>query len=143
MTRPPAPRTPRTDSRRQLGQRGEALAAGVLIAAGLEIVESNCRCRDGEIDIVATDIAPDYVHGVPDAEWLVLVEVRTRSGDSYGSARESVDRRKQAKLRAVAATYVQEKAWTGPWRIDVVAIQADRMGRISSFEHIRNAVTDG
>jgi len=115
----------------------------VLIAAGLEIVETNWRCRSGEIDIVARDIAPDYVSGVPDAEWLVLVEVRTRSGDSHGSALESVDRRKQAKLRTVAAAYVREKGWTGPWRIDVVAIQAGLKGRISSFEHIRHAVTDG
>lgn len=139
MTRPVADRS---DSRKQLGQRGESLAAGELIAAGLDIVETNWRCPSGEIDIVAMDIAPDYVHDVPDAEWLVLVEVRTRSGYSHGSARESVDRRKQAKLRTVAAAYVREKGWTGPWRIDVVAIQVGLKGRISSFEHIRNAVTD-
>lgn len=140
MTRPAASRP---DSRRQLGRAGEDIAAGVLTAAGLEIVERNWRCRTGEIDIVARDVAPDYVNGVTDAEWLVLVEVRTRSGVGFGSARESVNERKQAKLRTVAAAYVQEKGWTGPWRIDVVAVQVDRSGRPVSLEHIRNAVTDG
>lgn len=103
------------DGRRQLGQRGEELAAQALAQAGLEIVERNWRCREGEIDIVAHDVGPDYVRGVQDAAWLVLVEVRTRRGETYGSARESVNWRKQAKLRMVAEVYVQQTAWTGPW----------------------------
>lgn len=129
------------DGRRQLGQRGEELAAHSLAEAGLEIVERNWRCRQGEIDIVARDVGPDYVRGIQDAAWLVLVEVRTRRGETYGSARESVNWRKQAKLRTVAEAYVQQAAWTGPWRIDVVAVQVDGSGRVVSLEHIRNAVT--
>jgi putative endonuclease len=134
-----AGRTP--DRRRRLGQRGEAIAAQALVESGLEIVERNWRCRQGEIDIVARDVAPDYVRGVQDAAWLVLVEVRTRRGDRFGTARESVNWRKQAKLRTVAEAYVQQAAWTGPWRIDVVAVQVDGAGRVASIEHIRNAVT--
>ena len=130
------------DRRRLLGRRGEAIAAEALAAEGLEIVERNWRCRTGEIDIVARDVAPDYVQGGQDAVWLVLVEVRARRGDRFGTALESVNWRKQAKLRSVAAAYVQASAWPGPWRIDVVAVQIDSSGHIESVEHIRHAVTD-
>ncbi len=134
---------PRPDPRQELGRRGEALAVEALIAAGLEIVERNWRCATGELDIIARDVAPDYVQGEREAVWLVLVEVRTRRGARFGSALESVNGRKQAKLRSVAARYVQEHGWAGPWRIDVVAIQIDRAGAIESLEHIRHAVTAG
>ena len=73
--------------------------------------------------------------------WLVIVEVRTRRGVAFGSAAESVNAAKQAKLRTVAQAYVQEIGWTGPWRIDVVAIQLDARGRLLDLAHIRHAVT--
>lgn len=113
-----------------------------LSAAGLTILARNWRCAAGELDIVAQEIQPDYVSGVLQAQWLVLVEVRTRRGEAYGSARQSILGRKERKLREVARTYVQATNWAGPWRIDVVAIQMDRAGRLQAVEHIRHAVRD-
>jgi putative endonuclease len=129
------------DGRRGLGQAGEEIAVKSLVGAGMRIVERNWRCSQGELDIVAQDVGPDYVRGGADMTWLVLVEVRTRRGYTFGSAREAVGRRKQAKLREVASCYVQSTGWTGPWRIDVVAVQMDSRGRLESVELIRNAVT--
>ncbi len=130
-----------TDARRGLGRKGEELAANAISAAGLRIVERNWRCPNGEIDIVAHDRAPDYSLGGEEATWLVIVEVRTRRGQAFGTALQAVDGKKQAKLRQVAAHYVQANEWTGPWRIDVVAVQMDSHGRLESVDHIRNAVT--
>ena len=129
------------DGRRSLGVRGEMIAARALHQAGLRIVERNWRCRAGELDIVAEERAPDYAQGTSDACWLVLVEVRTRRGHAYGSARQAFPGKKQAKLRELAALYVQEKMWQGPWRIDAVAVQMDSSGKLVSVEHIRHAVT--
>jgi putative endonuclease len=129
------------DGRRSLGVRGEMIAARALRQAGLRIIERNWRCRAGELDIVAEERAPDYAQGDPDACWLVLVEVRTRRGHAYGSARQAFPGKKQAKLRELAALYVQEKLWQGPWRIDAVAVQMDSSGKLVSVEHIRHAVT--
>jgi putative endonuclease len=129
------------DGRRALGRTGEELAAAAVCRAGMTIVDRNWRCSAGELDIIANDRAPDYSQGGAVTTWLVVVEVRTRRGRMYGSAREAVDRKKQAKLREVAATYVQTTGWTGPWRIDVVAVQMDRAGRLQSVELIRHAVT--
>ena len=129
------------DARRSLGERGELIAVRSLREAGLRIVERNWRCRAGELDIVAEERAPDYSRGKTDARWLVLAEVRTRRGYAYGSARQAFPQKKQAKLRELAALYVQEKMWKGPWRIDAVAVQMDSFGNLISVEHIRHAVT--
>lgn len=127
------------DARRALGAQGEEWAAAFLRDTGMTILARNWRCDLGEIDLVASVVAPDYSTGAEAAEWLVFVEVRTRRGHTFGTARDSVGPRKQAKLRALAQSYVDAVEWQGPWRIDVVAIQL--MGnQPPQLEHIPSAV---
>ena len=130
-----------TFSPQALGRAGEDLAATALTAAGLTVVARNWRCRYGELDLIAQEDAPDLSQGGIVVPWLVIVEVRTRRGTAFGTAAESVNATKQARLRTVAQAYVQETGWTGPWRIDVVAIQLDGRGRLLDLAHIRHAVT--
>ena len=130
-----------TSPRQALGRAGEELAATVLTAAGLTVVARNWRCRYGELGLIAQETAPAQSRRGERGPWLVIVEVRTRRGVAFGSAAESVNAAKQAKLRTVAQAYVQEIGWTGPWRIDVVAIQLDARGRLLDLAHIRHAVT--
>ena len=51
---------------------------------------------------------------------------------------------KQAKLIALAYTYLE--ATSAPedtlWRIDVIALDIDRAGRIARLRHIRDAVEE-
>lgn len=129
------------DGRRGLGNAGETLAARALAGAGLSIVARNWRCAAGEIDIIAHDQAPDFSADGELATWLVFVEVRTRRGQAFGTALQSITPRKEAKLRQVAEQYVQAHSWAGPWRIDVLAVQMDAAGHVQSVEHVRNAVT--
>lgn len=136
----PAQRPP-GDRRRQLGNTGEDLALQTLQEAGLTILARNWRCPLGELDIVAQEQAPDFVSGDPQAYWLVVVEVRTRRGAAFGTALQSITPRKAAKLRTVADQYVQQTNWTGPWRIDLVAVQMDERGHLLAIEHVRHAVT--
>jgi putative endonuclease len=117
------------DARRKLGRQGEDLAAAQLCKQGYVIYERNYRCPRGEIDIVARDGA-----------CLVFVEVRTRRGREYGSPEESITPAKQAKLIELAQTYVQENNWEGDWRIDVVAVEMSRAGKLLRVEVIQNAV---
>jgi putative endonuclease len=130
------------NERRDLGTRGETIAVQALEQAGLTVIERNWHCAMGEIDIVAQENGPDFVRGVASTPWLVIIEVRTRRGDAYGTALQSIVPRKQRKLRQVARTYVQHTGWRGPWRIDVVGIQMDGQGRTLSVEHVRHAVRD-
>ncbi len=132
---------PPGDRRRQLGNTGEDLALHKLLETGFTILARNWRCAVGELDIVAQVCAPDFVSGNPNANWLVLVEVRTRRGAAFGTALQSITQRKAAKLREVAEAYVQQTGWVGPWRIDLVAVQMDDHGHLLAIEHVRHAVT--
>ncbi len=118
------------DHRQKLGQRGEEIAAGYLQAEGYIILARNWRCPVGELDIVARE-----------GETLVFVEVRTRRGNRFGTAEESITPAKQAKLVELAQTYLQEACLTDQnWRIDVMAVDIDRRGRLKRLNLIRNAV---
>ncbi len=117
--------------RRQLGTAGEQIAARALAERGLSIVERNFRCTEGEIDLIARD----------GAEW-VFVEVKTRRSDRFGTPEEAVTPRKQAKLIAVAETYLQAHGVEGAdWRIDVVGIAMDAGGRLQRVNIIDHAVS--
>ena len=119
------------DHRKQLGNFGERAATDYLQKRGYTILESNVRCPLGEIDIVARD-----------GDFLVFVEVRTRRGIGFGSPEESITRTKQEKLVALAEFYLQQHdAISAPWRIDVVAIELGRNGKITRMDLIANAVS--
>lgn len=119
-------------SRRDIGCLGEALATRKLRSLGWRIEARNWRCRRGEIDIIARD-----------GEWLVIVEVRTRATRGFGRAEESVDARKKRRLVLLGSIYVQSAGWRGPWRIDVVALDIDKQGRVVRCDHYQNAVGAG
>ena len=119
-----------TSSRQRLGQRGEEIARRRLESQGYRVLEANYRAGRVEIDLVAEK------DGV-----LVFVEVRTRKGPSYGTPEESITPSKQTNLVAAAHTYIQEHgAVAREWRIDVVAINLGRNGKVSRLKVIRNAV---
>ena len=116
--------------RKALGEWGEKIAREYLLNHGYHIVETNYRCREGEIDIVALD-----------KEYLVFVEVRTRRGCEFGSPEESVTGAKKKKLISLAFTYLQNhKNLPSLWRFDVVAIESDGRGKVIRLELIRNAI---
>jgi putative endonuclease len=78
-----------------LGQAGEERAAAWYRARGYQIIERNWRSRLGEIDLVCAR-----------PEVLVFCEVKTRGTDRLGAPVEAVTRRKQLRLRRLAAEYL-------------------------------------
>lgn len=60
-----------------------------------------------------------------DGATLVFVEVRFRRSERFGGAAASVDRRKQTRIAAAAAHYLQRQPTHLPCRFDVLAIGAD------------------
>jgi len=118
--------------RRDTGILGEKLAKDFLKKRGYHIWESNYRCPEGEIDIVAKH-----------KDYLVFVEVRTKRSLEFGSPEESVTQAKMGKLRAVAYHYLQDHNNLPPlWRIDVVAVELNQKGKPLRIELIENAVSD-
>jgi putative endonuclease len=112
-----------------LGRYGEDVAARHLTEAGLAILERNWRCAAGEIDIVARD-----------GDVLVVCEVKTRSGDGFGSPLEAVTSSKAARLRRLAALWLEEHGVRVPEvRFDVVGVSRGRRGP-ASIDHIRGVL---
>jgi putative endonuclease len=120
------------DIRKKLGDFGEQAAATYLIRQGYALLARQWRGPGGELDLVMREGAE-----------LVFVEVRTRRG-AAGLAEESIGRAKQARLIALAYAYLEAAALPEDivWRIDVVALDVDRAGRIARLEHIRDAIEE-
>ena len=97
----------------QLGPWGEALAAEFLRKRGYKVAAMNYKSRFGEIDIIAERDG-----------YLVFAEVKLRKSDYFGAAREFVDRRKQDRLRATAAIWLEEHETALQPRFDVIEIYA-------------------
>jgi putative endonuclease len=74
-------------------------------------------------------------------ERLAFVEVRTRRGSSYGTPKESITARKQARLIRIACSYLQEhRQSNADWGIDAVAVRFSADGVLQDVEIIRSAV---
>lgn len=106
------------------GAQAESLACAHLELGGLKLITRNYRCPQGEIDLV-----------MQDGDVLVFVEVRYRQSNAFGSPAETIDRRKQARLRAAANHYLVKYAIDRACRFDVVAMS----GREACIEWLRDA----
>jgi putative endonuclease len=118
-------------SNKSTGDRGESLAREYLEQQGYRILDTNYRGPGGEIDIVARD-----------DDFLVFIEVRTRSSLDYGSPEESVTPAKKGRLIATAQHYRQgHYNMPASWRIDFIGIMLDPRGGPPQIDHIPNAIT--
>ncbi|WFR74676.1 YraN family protein [Prescottella defluvii] len=99
-----------------MGAMGEELAAELLTASGLRILDRNWRCRHGELDLVAVD-----------GDTVVFVEVKTRSGLGFGSPAEAVTYAKQRRIRMLAQRWLSASDRHWPYvRFDVVSVLVGR-----------------
>lgn len=109
-----------------VGRYGEDVAARHLVELGYQLLHRNWRCELGEIDIVARD-----------GDCLVVCEVKTRRSTSFGHPAEAVTAQKAARLRRLAARWLQETGLRPPQvRIDVVAVLRPPTGP-AAVEHLR------
>ena len=135
-----------------VGRYGERVALQHVRSRGWEVLDTNWRGKDGELDIVALD-----------GDVLVVIEVKTRSGHGFGHPAEAVTPRKLARIkrltgqwltafreRLAAARLAEEAAPGSPVpvlpdvrtrfgaiRIDVVAVTLQEQGR-AVVEHLES-----
>ncbi len=81
--------------RKELGTKGENIAARYLEEQGYKILTRNFRSRYGEIDIICS-----LDHSI------IFVEVKTRSNTSFGYPEEAITKTKQQHIRKVALEYL-------------------------------------
>jgi len=101
----------RTGRAAELGRAGEKAAADILRSRGYQIVGAGFLARRGELDLVCRR-----------GRDLVVVEVKTRTGDAFGTPLEAVGSRKRKALMAAAAEYRALAEWRGPIRFAVVGV---------------------
>jgi putative endonuclease len=121
---PPAPAPPE----HELGRRGEDLAAQYLTDRGLILLSRNWRCREGELDVVATD-----------GRSLFVYEVKTRSTGEFGDPSEYVTPPKILRIRRATQAWLQRhRVGCCDVRFDVVAVIWPPAGE-PDLRHIRDA----
>lgn len=110
----------------QIGRLGEEIAAQYLQERGYQIVQRNLQIVHTEVDIVARH-----------DDTVILVEVKTRSSEDYGSGVEYISQRKQNQLIKAGKAYMKKGEWI---RFDVISILMDPSRNITlKIQHIRNA----
>ncbi len=115
-------------NRRETGAEWEKQAARYLESQGMQILASNFRSRQGEIDLIGRHQG-----------YLVFIEVKYRRNEGKGYALEAVDYRKQCRICRVADYYRYSHGIDDDVdvRYDVVGIQGGEVQWIqNAFPHI-------
>ncbi|MDR0811218.1 MAG: YraN family protein [Paludibacter sp.] len=110
----------------ETGKRGEDIARHFLEEKGYRVRHTNWRTGRYEVDIIAEK-----------DDWLVFVEVKTRSAGFLLHPVETVDKKKRTNLIYAARAYVAFNKWQGNSRFDIIGIVYDK----SDFQviHIEDA----
>jgi putative endonuclease len=113
----------RLSRKQEQGRVWENAAMAYLQRHGLVLVEANFRCKLGEIDLIMRE-----------GSTLVFVEVRQRAAGAQVGAAASIGPSKVRRIVRAAQVYLQRCARMPPCRIDVVAIDGERI------EWLKNAI---
>jgi putative endonuclease len=108
-------------ARLELGRAGEKVAAELLEKRGYQVVGAGFLARRGELDLVCRR-----------GDELVVVEVKTRTSDAFGTPIEAVGSRKRRALMSAAAEYRALAGWRGPIRYAVVGLILEPDGSFSA-----------
>lgn len=106
---------------KKTGNLGEKQAADYLVKKGYEIISTNYRIRNAEIDIIAKK------DGV-----VAFVEVKYRKTNAMGTPAEAVNALKQRKIIMAAESFAAEYG-ENDYRFDVCEVTPD------GVNHIENA----
>jgi putative endonuclease len=109
-----------------LGQLGENLAVKHLLDSGYKIRHRNWKSGRYEIDIIAEN-----------AEFIVFVEVKTRSENYQMHPSAAVTTPKQRSIIFAAESYIDRNNINKDSRFDIISVISD--GKSHSIEHIEDA----
>jgi putative endonuclease len=114
------------NEKQQIGAEGESKAVEHLRTLGYEILETNWRFGQEEIDIIAQN-----------KDFLIVVEVKTRSTNYFGEPEAFVNKKKQAHLIKAANAYIEKNNLNLEVRFDIVSVL--KKGETYKVNLIQNA----
>ena len=112
-----------------IGKLGEKVAREYLEKKGYNIIEQNYKTKYAEIDLIAKK-----------KDILVFVEVRTKTGEEFGTPEDTINRDKKRKLRMNGRAYINRTKWKGPYRIDAICIVFNPDQTVSRLTHYENII---
>jgi len=110
----------------ELGEKGEDIACEYLIQKGYKILRRNWHFSHLEIDMIARD-----------NEEIVIVEVKSRTEDTFEQPYEAVSKKKQRSLVEAADAWLQEYEVDLETRFDVISIVFKGGGYV--LQHFKDA----
>ncbi len=110
----------------ELGDLGEKRAQDYLRSKGFNIRHTNWRYGKLELDIIAEKEG-----------WLVIVEVKTRSTETFEHPQEAITSRKIRNIIDATQEYIFKFDWQGETRFDVISVIPH--GSDFTIEHIEDA----
>ena len=113
---------------KEIGNKGEKIAADYLKKQGYRIVSKNFVSAHGEIDIIAQN-----------KDFLVFVEVKSRKNNeenfkNYGLPSEAVTKNKQKHIIFTAKIYLQQHHTDKALRFDVIEVYMDKNVKVNHIE---------
>ena len=121
-----------TDATKELGRRGEDLAAEHFSRLGYRVLDRNHRTRFGELDLILADA---------DEATIVFCEVKSRRLGS-GDWRDNLHAAKQKQVRTMAAAWLAEvtdRPFGADLRFDAVGVTLDGHGDLVRLDHVEGA----
>ena len=121
-----------TDATKQMGRRGEDLAAEHFSRLGYRVLDRNHRTRFGELDLILAG---------PDEATIVFCEVKSRRLGS-GDWRDNLHEAKQKQVRTMAAAWlakVTDRPFGADLRFDAVGVTLDGHGDLVRLDHLEGA----
>lgn len=121
-----------TAAAKELGRRGEDLAAAHFERLGYRVLARNHRTRFGELDLVLAD---------EDEATIVFCEVKSRrvgGGDPWDNLHDA----KRRQVRTMAAAWLNEvtdRPCGAELRFDAVGVTLDRRGALVRLDHLEAA----
>ena len=97
--------------RNETGKRGELTARQYLEEKGYKVLETNWRFHRIELDIVASN-----------GKELVIIEVKTRSGNYLIAPELAVDKKKVRRIVTASDAYARMKGINLPIRFDIICL---------------------
>jgi len=110
----------------ELGKKGEEMAREYLAQKGYQILETNWRVGNYEVDIIATN-----------KKFIVFAEVKTRCTNTFGEPEEFVTKQKQNFLIRAAEMFIEKKNIKEEVRFDIISVLVS--GTRRQINHIEDA----
>jgi uncharacterized protein (TIGR00252 family) len=111
----------------QTGAWGEELAVAYLLEKGYVVLERDWHSSHRDIDIIAQK-----------DEWIVFVEVKTRSNRNFSDPLDAIDYQKQRNLSRAINHYIRYRKIDNPCRFDVITIVGEIGSEKVEINHIEN-----